>query len=172
MVTLPLGELRRRARSLRTVLTDCDGVLTDGGVYYSERGEELRRFDVRDGMGFELLRRAGLTCGIVSREPSQAILRRAEKLRLEHVFLGVPDKLAWLVAAPIDPSQLAYMGDDVNDCGLMERVAAAGLTGAPADARPSAAALAHRRCSAPGGHAAFREFADWILELRSGGEAT
>lgn len=172
MVTLPPRELQRRARALKTVVTDCDGVLTDGGVYYSEFGEELRRFDVRDGMGFELLRNAGLSCGILSREPSPVILRRAAKLRLEQVWIGVPDKLAWLDSSGIPIAELAYIGDDVNDVGLLERVAAAGLTGAPADARPLAASFAHYRCTARGGHVAFREFADWILELRAGGDAT
>jgi 3-deoxy-D-manno-octulosonate 8-phosphate phosphatase (KDO 8-P phosphatase) len=172
VVTLSTEELRRRARSLRLVLTDCDGVLTDGSVYYSDRGEELRRFDVRDGMGFELLRKDGLACGILSREPSQAIVRRAQKLKLEHVFVGVTDKLEWLARSPIAAEQIAYIGDDVNDAPLMERIAAAGLTAAPADARPVAHERAHLRCAAPGGRAAFREFADWIVELRSAGGPT
>jgi 3-deoxy-D-manno-octulosonate 8-phosphate phosphatase (KDO 8-P phosphatase) len=170
MVTLDRGELRRRARSLRFVFADCDGVLTDGGVYYSERGEELRRFDVRDGMGFELLRRAGLSCGVVSREPSPITARRAAKLGLEHIFVGIPDKLAWFRSARLDPAQVAYIGDDLNDAPLLEHVATMGLTAAPADARGPATARAHFLCPSRGGHAAFRDFADWILELRIGGD--
>jgi 3-deoxy-D-manno-octulosonate 8-phosphate phosphatase (KDO 8-P phosphatase) len=160
-----------RARRTRLVVTDCDGVLTDGGVYYSDRGEELRRFSVRDGMGVERLAVAGIETCIVTRERSRVVARRAEKLRISHVFLGVHDKAAQLPAIaaetrlPMDA--LAYIGDDWNDLEILAAIGERGLTASPADASPEVSAIAHYRCAARGGHGAFREFADWILRLRA-----
>ena len=174
--------LRLRAAHIRLVITDVDGVLTDGGVYYSERGEAQKRFSMRDGMGVERLRNADIETAFLSREGSPIVARRAEKLQLRLVYLGVADKRAALpqilVDGRLDASQLAYIGDDVNDAGIMAEVAARGLTGAPADAVPSILKLAHYRCQQRGGYGAFREFAEWILGLReeatapSAGDAT
>lgn len=162
--------LRARAARARMVLTDCDGVLTDGGVYYSGRGELLRRFSVRDGMGVERLRRQGIATGIVSGERSPAIQRRAEKLGIEVLHLGVRDKLADLAAilaeTGLEAGEVAYIGDDVNDRELLAHVGAHGLTGAPADAEPEVRSVVQRICARRGGEGAFREFAEWVLELR------
>ena len=170
------AELAARARRLRLVLTDSDGVLTDGGVYYSDSGEALRRFSVRDGMGVERLREAGIATAIVTRERSEPVARRAEKLALPVLFLGVHDKAAQLPAILQDTGlaldALAYIGDDVNDLGILAAVAAEGLTGAPADAMPEVLACCHYACAARGGHGAFREFAEWILRLRREPQAT
>jgi len=177
MVTLadralaPTGrELAVRAARVRLVLTDCDGVLTDGAVYYSADGEALRRFSVRDGMGVERLREAGIATAIVTREESSAIARRAEKLHLAHAFLGVRDKERQLPALLRQTGcalrELAYIGDDVNDLGIIAAIAAQGLTAAPADAVAEVSAAVHHRCLARGGHGAFREFAEWILSSR------
>ncbi len=159
-----------RARRLRLVLTDCDGVLTDGSVYYSEAGETLRRFSVRDGMGIERLRDAGIATAIVSREPSETILRRSEKLRLPYLFLGVRDKAAHLpkilAETGCEITELAYIGDDVNDLGILAAISGQGLTAAPADAMPEVLAVCHYLCPARGGMGAFRDFAEWILNLR------
>jgi 3-deoxy-D-manno-octulosonate 8-phosphate phosphatase (KDO 8-P phosphatase) len=168
------AELRRRARGLGLVLTDCDGVLTDAGIYYSAAGEELRRFSVRDGMGVERLRERGIGTAIVTREPSEQILRRAEKLRIR-AHLGVRDKVAALEAilaeAGVARGAVAFIGDDVNDLEAMRAVAAAGgLIAAPADAMPEVRALVHFRTGARGGHGAFRDFAEWIIALRASPE--
>jgi len=163
--------LHERAMRVRLVLTDNDGVLTDGGVYYSSRGEVMKRFDVRDGMGVELLRQAGIETGIVSRERSRSLAKRAEKLRIRLLFLGVEDKAKRLpdilAAAGVSPSEIAYIGDDVNDLGIIEAVGLEGLTGAPANAVPSVAQAVHHRGATDGGHGAFREFADWLLAERA-----
>ncbi|HLX06687.1 MAG TPA: 3-deoxy-D-manno-octulosonate 8-phosphate phosphatase [Thermoanaerobaculia bacterium] len=167
---LPPAELRARALRLRLVLTDSDGVLTDGGVYYSERGEALRRFSVRDGMGVERLRGAGIATAIITRERSGCVERRAAKLRLPHLFLGVRDKAAELPAVlaetGLEVGALAYIGDDVNDLEIMARIGESGLTAAPADAMPELLAACHYRCAARGGHGAFRDFAEWLLGWR------
>jgi 3-deoxy-D-manno-octulosonate 8-phosphate phosphatase (KDO 8-P phosphatase) len=165
------NELAERARRIRLVLTDCDGVLTDTGVFYADEGETLRRFSVRDGMGVELLRHAGIATGIISGETSAAIFHRASKLALPFCYLGVRDKAQHLGIvcreSGLTEPEIAFMGDDVNDLALMERVAGVGLTGAPRDAMPSVMERAHHRSGFPGGYGAFRDFADWILNLRN-----
>ncbi|WP_394828229.1 KdsC family phosphatase [Pendulispora albinea] len=163
-------ELQRRASALRLVLTDVDGVLTDAGVYYSAEGEAMKRFNVRDGMGVELLRERGIITAFLTRERSPIVAHRAEKLRMHLYYMGIHDKRAHLPQIARDTgfslSELAYIGDDVNDLGVLEAVAERGLTAAPNDAHPSVLPLAHHRCKANGGYGAFREFADWLLELR------
>lgn len=169
--TLTAKQLRDRAGQLRLVLTDVDGVLTDAGVYYSADGEALKRFSLRDGMGMELLREQGVQTAIVTRENSPIVMRRAEKLKLRHVYLGVWDKRAHLAQIVADTAlnldQLAYIGDDVNDYEIMKAIGESGLVGCPADAVRDVQQLAHYRCSAKGGYGAFREFAEWLLALRA-----
>jgi 3-deoxy-D-manno-octulosonate 8-phosphate phosphatase (KDO 8-P phosphatase) len=168
--------LAARARRIQLVLTDSDGVLTDSGVYYSDAGEALRRFSVRDGMGVERLREAGIATSIVTRERSGAVERRAEKLRLPFLFQGVRDKAVHLPVilgeVKVPPTALAYIGDDVNDLEILAAVGREGLTGAPADAVPEVLSVCHYACMARGGHGAFREFAEWILRLRQEPPAT
>lgn len=168
---LTLKELRRRAADVRLVLTDNDGVLTDTGVYYGLTGEVFKRFSIRDGMGVRLLRSAGVETAIITGETSPSIRRRAEKLRMRFLYLGIDDKrlhLANILASThLSARQIAFIGDDVNDLGIIEAVHAEGLTGAPSDAMPSVARAVHYHCATPGGRGAFREFADWILALRA-----
>jgi 3-deoxy-D-manno-octulosonate 8-phosphate phosphatase (KDO 8-P phosphatase) len=167
---LDAAALTARARRLRLVLTDCDGVLTDGSLYYSDAGEALRRFSVRDGMGVERLREAGMVTAILTRERSRTIERRAEKLGLPHLFLGVRDKAGHLPAilkeTGLRTPELAYIGDDVNDLEILRAIGEHGLTGAPSDAMAEVRAACHYPCRAGGGAGAFREFAEWILNHR------
>ena len=169
----PLGinELVARARRVALVLADNDGVLTDGTVFVSEVGEELKQYSLRDGMGVERLRNAGVQTAIVTREKSAIVRRRAEKLQLPFVWEGVRDKREHLqkilVEARLGVDQLAYIGDDVNDLGILEAIAPAGLTAAPADAMSIVRDSVHYVCEAPGGRGAFRDFAEWILRLRA-----
>lgn len=162
--------LATRASRLRLVLTDCDGVLTDGAVYVSASGEEQKRFSMRDGMGVERLREAGIETAIVTRERSPIVARRAEKLRVR-LFEGVHDKCTELprILAEVsrDFREVAYIGDDLNDLEALELVAGEGLTGAPRDAQPQLLDSVHYRCRTAGGVGAFREFAEWLLWLRS-----
>jgi len=166
-------EARFRARRIRLVLADCDGVLTDTGVYYAESGELMKRFSIRDGMGVERLRQAGIESGIVSGELSPSISRRAEKLSIPHVLIGAKDKRAAVEALcarhGFRLAELAYIGDDVNDLEVLEAVGAHGLTGAPLDAVPEVAARVHHRGRVRAGQGALRDFAEWILALREDG---
>jgi len=162
-----------RADRIALVITDNDGVLTDGTVYVSERGEEMKQYSVRDGMGVERLRRAGIATAVLTREPAALIARRAAKLELAHVWTSVRDKAAHVAKILADTGlaldQLAYIGDDVNDLGIIEQIGTRGLTAAPADAMPDVRDAVHYVCLAPGGRGAFREFAEWLLRLRARG---
>ena len=167
MVTLDARELARRARQVTLVVTDVDGVLTDAGVYYSARGEELKRFSMRDGMGVERLREARIETAFLTREDSPIVVQRAHKLRVAHTHLAVQDKREflgrWLSKLGVSPAHVAYIGDDINDLDAMRFVAEQGLTGAPCDAAPEVLHEVHVRTALGGGHGAFREFADFII---------
>ncbi len=169
VLTLDPIEAERRVRRLKLVLTDCDGVLTDATVYYSERGEEMKRFSLRDGMGCERLREIGVATAIVTREDSAIVVRRAQKLAVR-LWGGVHDKRAALASILVEhrvtSAQVAYIGDDVNDLGVMEALASEGLICAPADAEPAVLDRVHVRCTRRGGEGAFRQIAEWIRFLR------
>jgi 3-deoxy-D-manno-octulosonate 8-phosphate phosphatase (KDO 8-P phosphatase) len=168
MVRLTGPLLRARAANVRLVVSDVDGVLTDAGVYYSAAGEALKRFSMRDGMGVELLRNAGIRTAFLTREQSPIVAARAEKLRIHALYAGELDKrqaLPKLVQELGVPAQaVAYIGDDVNDLAALHWVAEAGLAVCPADAAPKVAAAAHFITAARGGHGAFRELCDLILD--------
>jgi 3-deoxy-D-manno-octulosonate 8-phosphate phosphatase (KDO 8-P phosphatase) len=170
MVRLAGAQLRARAARIRLVVSDVDGVLTDAGVYYSARGEELKRFSLRDGMGVELLREAGIETALLTRENSEIVMARAKKLGIARTWLGQRDKreaLPRLVQeAGVASEEVAYIGDDVNDGGALEWVSEAGLAVCPADAAAKVLPLVHYVTGARGGHGAFRELCDLILENR------
>jgi 3-deoxy-D-manno-octulosonate 8-phosphate phosphatase (KDO 8-P phosphatase) len=160
-----LADLMEKARKVRLLLTDCDGVLTDASVYYSSRGEEWRRFSVRDGMGVERLRQlAGIETGIISRENSGSLVQRSAKLEIRELHLGVRHKLAVVrrIAShrQIGLDQIAYIGDDVID---EEVLSAVGLSAAPADAEPHVRSIVDYVCESGGGHGAFREVAEILI---------
>ena len=149
---------------IRMLLTDCDGCLTDGGMYYSEKGDELKKFNTRDGMGLSLLRKAGIITGIITSESVDLNRRRAEKLKLDILEAGCRDKLAAIRRIcgerNIDIGNVCYIGDDLNDT---EAIRAAGFGCAPADARPEARKAARYVTKARGGEGVIREIADMIL---------
>lgn len=157
--------LLEKARGIRLLLTDCDGVLTNGGIYYSAEGEALKRFSARDGMGVERLKnKAGIDVGIVTGENSAAVACRAAKLNLEELHLEARDKASVfreiLERRKLEPFQVAYIGDDVNDVEVM---ALAGLSACPVDAVDEARDAADYICRHAGGYGAFREFAELII---------
>ena len=166
-LTVHIGEVNRRAARIRLVLTDVDGVLTDGGVFYGKDGEVMKRFNIRDGMGVEHLREIGVEVGIIIGEKSESVVRRAEKLNIEMVHLYSKDKPAVLREIieqhKFEPEEIAYIGDDVNDIEIMKLV---GLSAAPGDAFSDVRKIANYVCSRPGGHGAFRELAELIIEAK------
>jgi 3-deoxy-D-manno-octulosonate 8-phosphate phosphatase (KDO 8-P phosphatase) len=141
-------------------------------VYVGPEGEQLKAYSVRDGMGVERLRRAGIATGVLTREQPALIAARAKKLELPFLWTGVRDKHGFLdhilseTGFSID--QLAYIGDDLNDLDIIQAIGAHGLTAAPGDAMPRVRAAAQYVCEAVGGRGAFRDFAEWLLALRGG----
>jgi len=167
---LSYDEAARRARRIRIVLTDNDGVLTDTGVYYGADGELFKRYSIRDGMGMERLRLLGVETGVITGERSPNLRRRAEKLKLKHLYLGVKDKVATIRRIRHDTGlsseEIAYIGDDVNDFDIMDVIGEHGLTAAPSDAMPQIHELAQYVCLWRSGNGAFRDFAEAIITLR------
>ncbi|HSZ24652.1 MAG TPA: HAD hydrolase family protein [Cytophagaceae bacterium] len=157
--------IKRKASRIRLVLTDVDGVLTDNGVYYSAQGEELKRFSFRDGMGVERLRTlAGIETGIITRENSLPVAKRAEKLKISELHMGSMNKEELLDEIAkrrnISFEEIAFIGDDINDRIIMEKV---GLCACPADAMIFVKEIADFKCLTNGGYGAFREFAEFII---------
>jgi 3-deoxy-D-manno-octulosonate 8-phosphate phosphatase (KDO 8-P phosphatase) len=160
--------IKRKAAPIKLVLTDVDGVWTDTGVYYAENGELLKRFSIRDGMGVErLLHIAKVETGIVSGENSGAVIKRAEKLGITELHLGIRDKTVALreimMRRGLVPEQIAFIGDDTNDLAVMQ---AAGLSACPADAVAPVKIAADFVCENRGGHGAFRDFAEFIISSK------
>jgi 3-deoxy-D-manno-octulosonate 8-phosphate phosphatase (KDO 8-P phosphatase) len=157
-----------RLASVQLLVMDVDGVLTDGGIYYTERGDELKRFDVRDGQGLVLLRQAGVLTALITRRRSEVVERRAEELGIADVHQGASDKRAvlqsLLARRGIAPSAAVYVGDDVGDLGAMQLVA---FPVAVADAVPAVKRAAAYVTRAYPGHGAIRELCDLILAART-----
>ncbi len=157
-------ELLLRAQGIRVALFDVDGVLTDGGLYFSAEGETLKRFHTLDGHGIKLLARAGIAVGVISGRDSAPLRRRLAALGVEHLRLGTEDKLpaaeALLAELGLDWSQTAAIGDDWPDLPLLRRAAFACV---PPQAHAEARALAQHVTAARGGEGAAREFCDLLL---------
>jgi 3-deoxy-D-manno-octulosonate 8-phosphate phosphatase (KDO 8-P phosphatase) len=159
---MTLTELTAKAKKIKLVLTDCDGVLTDSGVYYGAEGEVLKRFSIRDGMGVELLRKSNIATGIITGEMSPSVKKRAEKLQITELHLGILEQI--LRKNKLSPDEIAYIGDDVNDLEILHMV---GLSACPADAVEQIQQTVHMHCKSPGGHGCFRELAEFILKSQS-----
>lgn len=149
---------------IKLLLTDCDGCLTDAGMYYSERGDELKKFNTRDGMGFKLLKENGILTGIITSENVELNKRRADKLKLDFLEMGCIDKAASVEKIckekGIDLKNVAYVGDDINDIEIMRLV---GLGCAPADAAQEVRDIARIVTRAKGGEGVIREVTEIIL---------
>jgi len=163
------AEVLAAASNIKLLLMDCDGVLTDGRLYFSAAGEELKVFHVRDGQGLVSWHRAGLKSGIISgRGGGEIIKRRAAELGIEFVRTESPDKtkefFEIIEAAGVSASETAYVGDDIGDIEIMKLV---GLPIAVADAVDEVKAAAMCVTQAAGGHGAVREVTDLLLDRLS-----
>jgi 3-deoxy-D-manno-octulosonate 8-phosphate phosphatase (KDO 8-P phosphatase) len=156
-----------RARRIRLLVLDVDGVLTDGRLYISAAGEELKVFHVRDGSGLVAAQRAGIAVAIISGRDSPAVTRRAAELGIRHVRQGVSDKGAeldrLLAELGVAAEQVACVGDDTPDLPMLRR---AGLAVAVADAHPALREAAHWTTPSNGGLGAVREVCDLLLSTR------
>ena len=157
-------ELLLQAQGIRVVFFDVDGVLTDGGLYFSEAGETLKRFSVLDGQGLKLLQTAGITPVVITGRDSAPLRLRMKALGVTHARFGTEDKRpaaeAFLQELGLDWSQAAAMGDDWPDLPVMQRAA---FACAPANGHAQAKALAHHVTAERGGEGAARALCDLLL---------
>jgi 3-deoxy-D-manno-octulosonate 8-phosphate phosphatase (KDO 8-P phosphatase) len=157
-------ELLLRAQNVRVAFFDVDGVLTDGGLYFSETGETIKRFNTLDGHGLKLLQKAGITPAVITGRDSLPLRNRLQALGIAHVHFGTEDKRPaaehTLAALGLDWSHAAAMGDDWPDLPVMRRSA---IAGAPANAQAEVLAAAHYTTQRTGGQGAAREFCDLLL---------
>jgi len=155
---------RKAAAAIRLLVLDVDGVLTDGRLYFGPRGEALKLFHVRDGLGIKQMTRAGIEVAVISGRKSKMVALRCRELGVKHVYQGVEQKVPEFerlcARLKIKPSACACIGDDVPDVALMGKVA---LAFAVADAHPEARHAAHLVTKLPGGHGAVREVCDYLL---------
>jgi 3-deoxy-D-manno-octulosonate 8-phosphate phosphatase (KDO 8-P phosphatase) len=157
-------ELLLRAQRVKVVFFDVDGVLTDGGLLYSESGETLKRFNTLDGHGLKMLQKAGITPAVITGRDSAPLRARLQALGITKVHFGTEDKLpaaeSTLSALGLNWSQAAAMGDDWPDLPMLRRAA---LACAPCNAHPEMLAQAHFVTTRNGGHGAVRELCDLLL---------
>lgn len=165
-----LSHKKTTIKPIKLFLSDVDGVLTDAGMYYSESGDELKRFNTHDGMGFRLLREAGIKTGIITTENTKIVENRARKLNVDYLYQGQRSRGKLAVAKEICEKEgvtldeVAYVGDDINCFDLLSSV---GFAACPANSLPKIKSipgiLQLQKC---GGDGAVREFVEWILERR------
>lgn len=150
---------------IKLLISDVDGTLTDAGMYYDENGNEWKKFNTRDGKGLSLLRAKGIKIMFLTAEDTPIVERRATKLKMDFLCMGVEDKLSFLEEffaqhPEFSFAATAYIGDDINDVPAMKRV---GISAAPADAMLENIRAANYLCSLPGGSGCVREFCDYLL---------
>jgi 3-deoxy-D-manno-octulosonate 8-phosphate phosphatase (KDO 8-P phosphatase) len=174
MTVAPLADpaVLTRAASLRLLILDVDGVLTDGGLFYGADGESQKRFNVLDGHGIKLLQQAGVAVAIISARKSPIVERRAADLGIAHLFQGVHDKLSaynsLLAHTGLAAADCGFIGDDIIDLPVLLRV---GFAASVPQGHPEVRARAHYVTQAPGGHGAVRELCDFILRAQGKYEA-
>jgi len=162
------SQLKSLCKKIKLVISDVDGVLTDGGMYYSNRGEIMKKFHTHDGMGVELLLKNNIYTILMTKEKSQIVKKRASKIKIKETLLGITEKEKLLVNLcskyDLKPENVAYIGDDVNDLKIMKLV---GLSASPNDGILEIKKIANYICEKNGGNGAFREFADLIIHNKS-----
>jgi 3-deoxy-D-manno-octulosonate 8-phosphate phosphatase (KDO 8-P phosphatase) len=167
MAAAPLTATER-ARRVKLMIFDVDGVLTDGGLYFTAEGDTMKAFHSMDGHGAKLLRQAGIETAIITGRKSGIVAVRAKELKITHLYQGIenkPEAFADLLKATgMTPEECGYMGDDWVDLGVMLKV---GFAAAPANSHPEVIARAHWVSEARGGHGAVREVCDTLLRAQN-----
>lgn len=160
-------ELRERARSVRLLVLDVDGVLTDGTLYFSSAGEEIKAFNIQDGLGIKLLQASGVGVAIITGRKSRALELRAENLGVRYLYQGAEDKVTafddLLSTLALGPSATACMGDDLPDVPLMRRC---GLAVSVPDAPTIVQSHAHYITRKSGGRGAARELCEMLMDAQ------
>jgi len=156
-----------RAKAIKLLLLDVDGVLTDGSITYTHSGDEIKTFHCRDGFGMTMLKKIGVEVGLISARQSEAVTRRAHDLKLTHVFQGTRHKLAvfteLLHELKLTPAEVAFMGDDWLDLAVLNQV---GLAATVADGMPELKPFVHFVAEHQGGRGAVRDLCDLIIEAQ------
>ena len=156
-----------KAKKIKLLLLDVDGILTDGTITYTHEGNEIKSFNTKDGLGIRLLQEAGLEVGLITARQSEAVARRAQDLGMKHVFQKTRDKLAvyeqLIKELDLQASEVGYMGDDWLDLPLLVRV---GFSATVADAVPEVREVVHYTTKREGGRGAVREVCDLILDAK------
>lgn len=159
--------MREKAKKIKMILFDVDGVMTDGGIILGNQGIELKKFHVQDGMGFTLAKKAGLMLGILTGRYSDLVTKRATELNADEIYQGVFNKLTAykdiLTKHGLSDEEVAYVGDDILDIPVLRRV---GLKFAVANAAEEVKDMADYVTHKKGGEGAVREVIDLILELK------
>ena len=162
------SEFIKKCKKIKLILTDVDGVLTDGCMYYSSSGEELKKFHTRDGMAVELLLQKNIKTIIITREKSKIVISRAKKINVFKVYSGIKqkDKILNQICTKfkVTPNEIVFIGDDINDEKIMKLV---GLSFAPSDATQTTKNIADIITNARGGQGVLREVTDEILLSQS-----
>lgn len=165
---ISLDELRERAAKIKWFFCDIDGTLTDGCVYYSPEGELLKKFSLRDGTGFFLLKQCSIKTGIITTEHSPIVEQRAKKLKIDKYIYGTSRKLEvmqeFVQQEGLTLENIAFIGDELNDIKLLN---ICGLSFAVGDADHRAKDVANIICERLGGHGAFREAVEKLLMLQN-----
>ena len=160
--------VRSKAKAIRLLLLDVDGVLTDGGIIIDDRGLETKRFDVRDGQGIALLQMVGIDVGFITGRSSGVVRHRARELGVKHLYQGVKNKLDTYDAIKrrtrLGDRQIAYVGDDLGDVQILKRV---GFSATVPNAGPLMARATHYVTQAAGGYGAVREIAELLLRAQN-----
>jgi 3-deoxy-D-manno-octulosonate 8-phosphate phosphatase (KDO 8-P phosphatase) len=160
-------KLEDRCKRIELILSDVDGVLTDGGIYFDNQGIETKQFHIRDGLGIKLWQKAGFKFGVLSARTSHIVKVRAAELNVELVRQGFENKLPvgkkLIVELGLKPEQVCHIGDDLTDLSLLQYV---GLSIAVADAASEVRAAAHYVTAVPGGHGAVREAVELLLKAK------
>lgn len=159
--------LKLEKRTIKLFLMDVDGVLTDAGMYYSDKGDELKKFNTHDGKGIELLRNAGIKTGIITSENTCIVEKRAKKLKIDYLYQGVKDKInvakEICEQESISLDEVAYIGDDINDIELLSNV---GIAACPANSLPNVKSIPNIiNLSNSGGEGAVREFVEMLIHV-------
>jgi 3-deoxy-D-manno-octulosonate 8-phosphate phosphatase (KDO 8-P phosphatase) len=161
---MPKKSLSTKLKKIRLLLLDVDGVMTDGGIYYSNSGDEFKKFHIHDGYGISKLRRSGINVGIITGRISNLVARRAEELGITEVYQNLEDKLAAYENIKkkfnLSDSNIAYIGDDEFDLPVLDAV---GFSACPCDAVPAVLKRVDYVCKRGGGNGAVREIIEMIL---------
>jgi YrbI family 3-deoxy-D-manno-octulosonate 8-phosphate phosphatase len=163
-----MKSISEKCKKIKIVLTDVDGVLTDGGMYYTKEGDIMKKFHTRDGMGVTLLRKNFIHTIIITKEKTVMVKRWSSKMKIKKLYDGILQKESMIENISkefhVNAEEIAYIGDDINDMKLLEKV---GFSASPNDGMEIIKKKCDYICKKNGGEGAFREVADLILKYKS-----